>query len=341
MIWYRPLKAHTKLMEVKNMGGAGDYYDRDVTDRTLRTSAGFSTTAEERLSASQLSPALDPCNRRIACESKSPFVFAFDVTGSMGNLPKIIYDKMPMIAGQIIEQGYVEDPIVSLAGIGDILSDRAPIQISDFAQIRNIDEWLERIYLEGGGGGQAKESYELVMYFYARNCDMKNAETPFLIITGDEGFRENLFAADLQAKFGGAHENVNSQTIFDELKTKFKGNVFLIHRYYSSSPDEDSRIVIQWENALGKENVIRLSDDSAIADTMLGLIAIVTGSRTLDEYLEDMKNREQTPERIDGVEGSLEFLASKLKVPKKAVPKTPAKKKTPSKKTEKTKPGRI
>jgi hypothetical protein len=328
-------------MEVKNMGGGGSYYDRDVTDRTFKKSAGFSTIAETRLSAKQLSPALNPCNRRIACENKSPFVFAFDVTGSMGNLPKIIYDKMPMIAGQIIEQGYVEDPIVSVAGIGDILSDRAPIQISDFAQIRNIDEWLERIWLEGGGGGQAKESYELAMYFYARNCDMKNTETPFLIITGDEGFRENLLAADLNEAFGEKHENVSSQTIFDELKTKFKGNVFLIHRYYSSSPDEDSRIVTQWENALGKENVIRLSDDPAIADTILGLIAIVTGSRTLDEYLEDMKNREQVSERIAGVKGSLELLASVITVPKKTIPKTSARKKTPSKKTEKSKPGRI
>ena len=291
------------------MGGGGTYYDRDVTDKTQRTSRGFSTVAEEKLSRDRADPALRPYKRKIICNNKSPIVFAFDVTGSMGNLPKIIYDKMPMIAGQIVEQGYLDDPIVSLAAIGDILCDEAPIQIGDFALVRNLDEWLQRIWLEGGGGGHAKESYEFTIYFYARNCEIPNAETPFFIITGDEGFREKLLATDLRERFGGEHESIDSQTVFEELKQKFQNNVFLVHRYYSGA---DAKIVKQWEDTLGKEKVIRLGSDLAIADTILGIFALVTGSRTLDEYLQDMKNRGQTRERIAEVKKSLEPLAASL-----------------------------
>lgn len=309
------------------MGGGGSYYDRDVTDRSLRTTRGFSSVAEEKLSRREADKALLPFNRRVKCESKSPIVFAFDVTGSMGTLPRIIYDKMPMIVGQIIERGYLNDPAISVAAIGDVegsyvgdRGDDAPIQIGDFTMMRNLDEWLGKIWLEGGGGGQAKESYELTLYFYARNCDLTNAETPFFIITGDEGFRENLRATELNKRFGGTHESTNSQTIFDELKVKFKGNVFLVHRYYTNTNDQE--IVDQWQKALGKDNVIQLGSDLAIADTILGLIAITTGSRTLDEYLEDMKNREQTADRITEVRKSLRSLTANLDV----APKTKAQK---------------
>lgn len=336
------------------MGGGGEYYDRNTTDKSLRTTRGFSTVAEKALSRDRVDPALSPRNRRITCKNKSPVVFAFDVTGSMGSLPKIIYDKMPMIAGQVVEQKYLDDPAVSVAAIGDILSDAAPIQIGDFSLVRNLDEWLGRIWLEGNGGGQGKESYELTLFFYARNCDMPNAETPFLIITGDEGFRETLVAADLKDRLGGNHESTNSQTIFNELKEKFKGNVFLIHRRYTSGAGEDSEIVRQWEKALGKDNVIKLGSDLAIGDTIVGVFAIVTGSRTLDEYLQDMRTRKnpitgeiepQTEERIAEVRKSLEPLATNLKVvPKKKIRKSEAQTETEkekeSKKTEETTSGK-
>lgn len=317
------------------MGGGGTYYNRDVTDRSRRTDKGFSDVAESKMSRTKVDAAVIPHGRRLTCAAKSPLVYAFDVTGSMGNLPKIIYDKMPMMAGQLIEQGYLEDVMLSLAAVGDVISDQAPVQVCDFSAVKNLDEWLQRIWLEGSGGGQAQESYELITYFYAKMCDIPNAETPIFLFTGDEGFRENLPVDTLQDRFGGKHEKTTAKSIFEELKKKFKGNVFLIHRRYQSADEE---IVEQWESVLGKEKVIKLGSDLAIADVTLGLFAIVAGKRTLEEYLQDMRTRRQDEQRIAEVRESLKTLAATVK----PVGQTKsAKKATETATSPRRKPGRI
>lgn len=306
------------------MGGGGSYYDRDVTSTSRRTSRGYTDVAESLMSKSRVDKALLPKGRKLISKVKNPFVCPFDDTGSMGTLPKILCDKWPMVVGQIYMNKYLDpkETEVSLSAVGDILSDEAPIQICDFSKLRSLDEWLSRIWLEGNGGGQAKESYEMNAYFYARMCSMPNTETPIYMCTGDEGFRENLIASDLRDYFGGEHENVSAWTIFEELKKKFKGNVFLIHREYGGGGSSDEWITKQWKRALGSEHVIILPEDLAIADIMLGVVALVSGARTLDEYVEDMKNRPldlggekfapQSPERIKVVRNALEELADYL-----------------------------
>jgi hypothetical protein len=305
------------------MGGGGSYYDRDVQDGYDRGGAGYSPQAAEKMGRRAADPGLLPKDRAVTCTAKCPVVYAFDVTGSMGNLPRIIYDKMPMIAGQITECGYLRDAQMSLAAIGDILSDQAPIQVAEFSLIRKLDDWLQRVWLEGNGGGQAQESYEYTAYYYARMCTLKDAEVPFFIITGDEGFRETLYGSDLTRHFGGKHENTEAADVFEELKQKFKRNVFLIRRRYSG--EENDKIQAQWEKALGKEYVVPLGSDQAIADVTLGLFALMSGARTLDEYLDDLKTKRdvaQSDERIAEVRQSLRLVAT-LK-PAAMLPPAPA-----------------
>lgn len=301
------------------MGGGGSYYDRDVTASSRRTDRGFSDIAGQKMSRREIDAAILPKARRIVSTSKSPLAYAFDDTGSMKNLPKIIWDKWPMMAGQIVMQKYLKDPSVSLAAIGDVTCDKAPLQICDFASIRDLDGWLEKLWLEGGGGGQHFESYEFVAYYYARLYEMQNAETPILIFTGDEAFRDRMSADELRKHFGGQHQDVDAKTIFAELKEKFQGNVFLIHRFYDGF-GLDPEIVSMWEDVLGKECVIRLKSDLAIADVTLGVIAIASGARTLAGYIKDIKNRPlemggvkyepQGDERIEEVRSTLKLFAS-------------------------------
>lgn len=292
------------------MGGGGAYYDRDTRDNYKRNSSGVSQAAETRMARRSIDAALLPSQRRIVSNSKSPVGYAFDVTGSMDNLPKIIYDKMPLLAGQIVENKYLSDPAFSLAAVGDVASDTAPIQVAEFSEIRQLDNWLERLWLEEGGGGQAEESYEFTAYFYARYCEMPNAVTPFFLFTGDEAFRETLYANELRQHFGGEHRNIGAAEVFEELKKKFKGNVFLVHRRYPGNRNgiSDPVIVKRWQSVLGPERVIILPSDQAIADVTLGVFALMTGARTLEEYLEDMITKRevaQTKERIAEVREAL------------------------------------
>lgn len=301
------------------MGGGGDYYDRDVTSSRLTSTRGFSATAERSFERERANVAVLPKDRRLVSKCKSPVVYAFDVTGSMQDLPKIIYDKMPMIAGQLVAQKYLDDPMMSISAVGDVLSDEDPIQVADFSELRKLDNWLKRLCLEGGGGGGIpNESYEFTAYFYARLYEMKNAKLPIFLITGDEGFREELPGAELKKHFGGQHETVSAYDIFKELKKKFRGNVFLLRRRYESG-DWDGKITAQWRRALGQENVIQLANDKAVGDTTLGIFAIASGARTLEEYLRDMRERPldlggekfepQSDKRIQEVRKSLEEFA--------------------------------
>ncbi|MBI5152853.1 MAG: hypothetical protein HZA36_00090 [Parcubacteria group bacterium] len=275
------------------MGGGGSYYDRDVTDRKYRSSSsGVSSTTERELSQSRVDPTFLPKDRKLTSTSRSPLAYIFDVTGSMGNLPKIIYDKWPGIVGQVVARGYLPDAQMSLAAVGDIVSDRAPLQVADFSALRNLDKHFKRVYFESGGGGQSVESYEVIAYYYAYLCTLSNAETPICLFTGDEGFRFQLFGEDLSEHFGGKHKDTTAQKVFADLRAKFKGNVFLIHRYY---PGDNNRIEREWCGVLGNDRVILLprgtDGDLAIGDITLGVYAIVSGARSLAQYLEDMRTR--------------------------------------------------
>lgn len=294
------------------MGGGGIHYHRDTTDGYARSAAGVSKAAEQLMSQQSVDPGVLPLNRRLTCKVKNPVVYIFDVTGSMNNLPKIIADKMPMIAGQIVQNGYLTDVELSLAAVGDIKCDHAPVQVGDFAEMKRLDDWLKRLWLEKGGGSDDEESYEFMAYFYARYCDFSNAVTPICLFTADEGIASRLYKTDLERIFGGTHETISTVDVFKELDQKFKGNVFLIHRRYHS---DDAKALRGWQKCLGDKRIIRLGTDQSIADLTLGLFALVTGARTLEEYLGDMKTkraRAQTDDRVAEVRKALKPLVAYL-----------------------------
>ncbi len=167
----------------------GGYYDRDVG---VSSGGGYSADASSNVGkTSSINPGLNPTrwkDEKLVCDKGDPVVFALDVTGSMGNWTKIIYDKMPMFYGQIMMQKYLEDPAISFCAIGDAVTDNAPLQVSEFGQGKEIDQLISKMYLEGGGGGNQHESYELGAYFYSRHSAFTQARKPYFFVTGIEGF---------------------------------------------------------------------------------------------------------------------------------------------------------
>lgn len=282
------------------MGGGGGYYDRDVTS----TDGTYSDTANTIFTQTNLHPDLDPKNKIVTSSHGNPIVVAIDVTGSMGDWTKIIFDKMPLFYGQLIMQGYLTDPEISFAAIGDATSDRCPLQISDFAQGSAIDTQLAKLYLEGNGGGQTYESYELAAFYYANRCDVSSATSkPFLFITGDEGMYDPLNKNIITNLIGVSVENdVSCREIFSKLREKF--HVFHVKKPYSDS-SADARILSQWESIVGPESILRLQTPKAVVDIMLGAIALRSGTRTVDRYCEDLVSRGQEPDRIAEVRAAL------------------------------------
>jgi hypothetical protein len=118
-------------------------------------------------------------------------VFALDVTGSMGAIPRLLATQQLPDFMKILMNCGVQDPQLLFMAIGDAVSDNAPLQVGQFESTAELmDQWLTWSYLESGGGGTGEESYELGMYFLAMHtemdCMVKRNKRGYLFMTGDE-----------------------------------------------------------------------------------------------------------------------------------------------------------
>jgi hypothetical protein len=311
----------------------GDSYDRDVSSSSSSSSKSFggatsaykpqkvavpaatrvSQQAQQKMSKILPTPDMIPAVKgRITCTHRNPIVIGFDHTGSMGEAALVAYDKFPMFWDQLIKKGYLSDPSVSFFGVGDIRSDRYPLQLCEFAESTALDPWLERLYLEGKGGGQGSESYEYFAYYYAYCVDLPNATLPFLFLFGDEDYVDTLSTSNIQTYCDKSYKggSLDARVVFAELRKKF--NVFHLHQPYTDWVGNDADIIARWKAVLGNERVQIVKDPKAIVDMMLGIIALLSETRTLDDYVVDMKARGQDAGRIQLVSAELAPLEKSL-----------------------------
>jgi len=120
-----------------------------------------------------------------------PFIVSLDLTGSMQDIPQnLITTGLPKMISSII-QGGVQSPSLLFLGIGDHEHDSYPLQVGQFESgDAELDLWLHRTYIEGGGGGNNGESYSLAHFFAARHTATdswdKRKKKGVLITIGDE-----------------------------------------------------------------------------------------------------------------------------------------------------------
>ncbi|MFO0548682.1 MAG: hypothetical protein U0271_09855 [Polyangiaceae bacterium] len=214
----------------------GGIYSQDVaTDyRATHPSAFASATVHGPGEPARrtLHLALDPFGKRREVNNETPIVVALDVTRSRGDDTKLMYEKLPMLMGQIELRGYVPNPGISFAAIGDAKSDAAPLQVGQFEADNRLDEVLSRIWIEEGGGGTGQESYELCAYFYSRTNCVRLAQgigkKGYFFFVGDEGFYPEVSRAEVRRVIGDELEaDLDSAEVFRRLKEKF--HVFFLY----------------------------------------------------------------------------------------------------------------
>ncbi|MDO4543177.1 MAG: hypothetical protein Q4C01_01380 [Clostridia bacterium] len=289
------------------MGGAS--YDRDVYSSSSTGSWSGSTVSHKVLSKSSLDSCMLPTDRIIESTAKTPIVILLDVTGSNIAFARIVYDKMPMLYGQIEQQGYLEDFDISVCAVGDAYCDRYPLQVADFAKGAAIDDWLSQLVLEGGGGGQFCESYELAAYYMYRNTRFRADAKPILFYIADEAPYDTVNPA--QAKAIVSDESTFNGDPFPLLREKFGERVFLLKRPYNDATE------IAWSRCLPSkkyQQIIRLGsgEERSVVDLILGIIALMYGTRSVSDYKVDMINRGQDDERVRSVTKNLNPLEKSL-----------------------------
>lgn len=191
------------------------YTHYSVDDRMKRAAAsGFGTRSRDEIFAQQkerkIHDSMDPRKAQLresrdsaAHPNSIPIIISLDVTGSMREIPhKLVVDGLPKLMGTIIEHGF-PDPQVLFVAIGDHECDRYPLQVGQFESgDAELDLWLTRTYLEGGGGGNGGESYHLAYAFAglrtAHDAWDKRKHKGLLFTIGDEPCLQNLPPAALQ-----------------------------------------------------------------------------------------------------------------------------------------------
>lgn len=224
----------------------GGFYDGDVAERARSsredafTFGGVpsGTDAARR----EVHPELNPLGKIRECMNETPIVVAFDVTRSRGKDAKYVYDKMPMLMGQVNMRAYVPGPAISFAAIGDATVDQAPLQVGQFEADNRLDAVLQNMWLEEGGGGTGQETYELAAYFYARHTKLESlsrGQKGYFFFIGDEGFYPKVSKDHVQRIIGDTlRADIDSKEIFRELQERF--HVFFIypHKTWEERKDD-------------------------------------------------------------------------------------------------------
>lgn len=210
----------------------------------------------------------------------------FDVTGSMLKVPRVLQTKLPQLLGLLQRQGYASDPQIMFGAIGDATCDRVPLQVGQFESDNRMDDDLGRIVLEGGGGGQMSESYELAMYFMARHTATDNWEKRgrrgYLFIIGDELAYPQVKAREVARLMGDdLTEDVPLRQIFDEVTRRWD-TYFLLPA--GSHYAGNAKVLDFWRSLLG-QNAVVLDDLDAVCETIALTIGLGEQAIDLDEGL--------------------------------------------------------
>jgi hypothetical protein len=182
--------------------GSGQWSPATYNDRAvLRARSGkdaFDFSADA-IRSGRLRPhqTLDPqgLERRESRDSEehpqsNAIIISLDVTGSMGRVVRGIHGDLPHLHELLLGHKYIPDPQILFMAVGDATCDQAPLQVGQFESDNRMDQNLENMILEGGGGGQKTESYELALYVAGRHtsidCWEKRKQKGYLFMIGDE-----------------------------------------------------------------------------------------------------------------------------------------------------------
>jgi len=281
-----------------------------VTDYTRSASREVeyrSMSREQVFKAREIHDSLNPFKLKVREARDSdvhpntvPVIVAFDVTGSMGNIPyKLAQEHFTKLMIALIENG-VPDVTICFCAVGDHYYDSAPLQVGQFesGDIELTND-LTNIWLEGGGGGQRMESYMLPWLFAARHTVTdafeKRGKKGFLFTIGDEWNHPRVESAKLKKILGYPEaEDEASVQLLKEAQQKW--NVYHIH---CSDGTYGEDISDKWKDLLG-ENLFIL-DSSKIVDLIATTVAVSQGASEV-QVKETLKNNSYVKEDITKVE---------------------------------------
>jgi hypothetical protein len=263
----------------------GDW-DRYVRARNLNDPT---TTAQQIYTQDAMFPAFDPRalkdgvrEARDSADNPSsvPIIVGLDVTGSMERVLEAMAKRgLKTLFEEIYGRRPVPDPQVCCAAVGDVAAgDRAPLQVTQFEADIRIAEQLERLYLEGGGGGNRSESYALVHYFAASHTATdaweRRGKKGYLFTVGDDGPTPSLSPGEIERVFG---DEVGETLSGEELLTMASRRWEVFHLMVAEGGTYSSAMDRAWRRLLG-ERALLLRDHTKMAEVIVSTIQVLEGA---------------------------------------------------------------
>lgn len=229
-----------------------------------------------------------------------PIGISMDLTGSMSTVPKIFQKALAKLMGHFLEdkasgkrylgEGY---PAICIAGHDDYAAMggvQGTVQVGQFESGLEIDDDLGRLWFTGnGGGGEPRESYELMLYFFARHTKTdhweKRGRKGFLFLFGDEKAYAPVKAEQVRALFGDQiDKDIPIKDIVRECSERW--HIFYVQPNMTSHWQEE-RILNFWRETINPEHVLLLDDPNKICELIVSTVALFEENADLADLTAD------------------------------------------------------
>lgn len=310
------------------MGGgvwSTEDYEKRAAEKASKGEATFAHTermsrvpASERKAHETLDPhgvlVRESCDSKEHPESTAVSVW-FDMTGSMGGIPVTLQKKLKNLLGMVLRKGYLANPQIMFGAIGDATVDSVPLQVGQFESDNRMDENLENLFLEGGGGPGNRESYELAMYFMARktkiDCLKKRGKKGYLFIIADEIAYDQVNKNQVASIIGdGLQEDIPIKDIVSELEEKYE--VYLLFPSSGTSYADDEEHHDYWKKLFPQR--FFLVDPEDMTEMIASIIGKREGVFDDSDILGHLKEVGAGKETIEMVKGFLPKVEPKKEI---------------------------
>lgn len=234
-------------------------------------------------------------------------VGGLDVTGSMARVVVDIQSSLGTLMDMLLQGEYIPHPQLLFYAVGDATCDYVPFQVSQFESDIRINDQITKVVLEGGGGGQLTESYELGFYVAAYHtsidCFEKRKRKGYFFTIGDEMPYPNVSKAEVQKIFG---ETLQEDIPLDSVAKKTQETYHTFHIVPKGSAHyDDPRIINTWARLLGgNQFVFILKDPSAVAETIALAIGLNEGTVSFEDGLKIIAKK-SGQSKADAVQSAL------------------------------------
>lgn len=309
---------------------SGDYDWSSSPSVTRKSAKSYASDDDRKYDSSAAKGIPSPAEQKkkeLKTDSGLASIIMLDVTGSMRDLPEKIIDKMATLyhESNAAIQGYDPKELekdkkkaegldtkldIAVVAIRDSrVGDSYPIQAVNFSHGADLVKNVNQI-LTDGGGGNAKESYDLAAYHLIKHAETPNVPAgvkPLLVIVGDEGFYEKSKAAEIKKYIGDTiPQDLDGKKLMQTLAKKY--DMFILRPELCYDASEYKAIHQQWVEVLGEERVMKMDDSKRIVDCIIALHGYIANNL---EGATDMLKRRQTPEQVKEVLETLHPLLSK------------------------------